>query len=153
MLKASATKLLGLSLIAAAALAQNPKIDLKAEEAAIRSLIQTNRNPPFAQKNVRWSGAYKRPVQSPDKGELFKEDSIQKRKNQKSSTKVERIEVAAAGDMAWEFSTGTLEFDLEGSSEHLKFETGTLRVWKKEDGQWKVAASFIRPLDLPFADR
>jgi hypothetical protein len=33
------------------------------------------------------------------------------------------------------------------SGQHVTFETGILRVWQKEGGQWKLAASFSRPLD------
>jgi len=72
-------------------------------------------------------------------------------KNQKQTVKVERLEVAASGDMAWEFSYGTVEYDVdETPSRHVSFETGILRVWKKMDGEWKVAATFARPLDVPF---
>lgn len=67
-------------------------------------------------------------------------------------TKVQRIEVASAGDMAYEYSLGTLEYDVDGSPvRHVSFETGLLRVWKKAGGEWKVAAWFVRPLDTPFA--
>jgi hypothetical protein len=142
---------LGLVFVGEVAHGQTPKVDLKVEEAVLRALIQAPTNPTSAKESVRWTGAYKRPFMAPDKGELFAAEVIAMRKNQKRSTKIERIEVAASGDMAWDFSIVTLEFDLDGSSEHVKFDTGSLRTWKKEDGQWKVAATFMRPLDTPFA--
>jgi len=39
-----------------------------------------------------------------------------------------------------------LEYDL-GSGEHVSFDTGILRVWQKQGGEWKIAAFFVRPYD------
>jgi Domain of unknown function (DUF4440) len=133
------------------ALGQNSKVDVNKEEAAIRALIESGKSAP-ASHRVFWSGAFKRPVIDNATGDPYPDAAIGKRKNQKNRTKVERLEVAASGDMAWEYSTGVLEYDVDdGSSKHAKFETASLRVWKKEGGQWKVAALFVRPLDVPFA--
>ncbi len=74
--------------------------------------------------------------------------SLRRRTNSKVVRTVQRLEVAASGDMAWEFSYSTLEYDKD--SRHISFDTGILRVWKKVDGNWSVAASFMRPLDQPF---
>jgi ketosteroid isomerase-like protein len=145
---------LGLGLSPAFLAGQGAKVDLKAEEGTIRALIEKGSNSrlPFTEDGIFWSGAYKRPTVGSQRAERFPEDSQEKRKNQKGSTKLERLEVAASGDVAWEFSYGTLEFDVdETPSRHVSFETATLRVWKKMDGQWKVAAVFARPLDVPFA--
>jgi hypothetical protein len=77
--------------------------------------------------------------------------TLGKRINRKNTAKVERVEVAASGDMAWEFSCGEAEYDVdETPSRCVSFETGILRVWKKVDGRWKMAAAFTRPLDVPF---
>jgi ketosteroid isomerase-like protein len=46
--------------------------------------------------------------------------------------------------LAYEFSNSTLSFDLKSGSKE-SFPTSLLRVWKKEDGQWKIAAMFARP--------
>ena len=54
-----------------------------------------------------------------------------------------RIEIAKAGDMAYEFSNGELSFESAGKT--VRTPTSSLRVWQKEDGQWKIAAQFIRP--------
>jgi ketosteroid isomerase-like protein len=145
---------LGLGLCPAFVAGQGSRVDLNAEEAAIRALIEKGANSriPFTEDGIFWSGAYKRPTVGSHKAERFPEDSKEKRKNEKGTVKVERLEVAASGDMAWEFSYGTLEFDLdETPSRHVSFETGILRVWKKMGGEWKVAATFARPLDVPFA--
>jgi hypothetical protein len=133
---------------------QNSKVDIKAEEAAIRALVAAEQRPPYATHHVFWSGALRRPVVDEAQPDPFPASGIGMRKNQKISAKIERLEVSASGDLAWEYSIGTLEYDLDdGSSKHEKFDTGTLRVWKKEGGSWKVAAAFVRPIDVPFADK
>jgi len=124
--------------------------DQKTEEAAIRAAIASERSN-LADDAIFWSGAYKRPVIRPEKGEEFPGHDASRRINSKSTTDVLRIEVAASGDMAYEFSSGSLEYDLAGSPvKHVAFKTASLRVWKKVNGEWKVAAFFARPLDLPF---
>ena len=144
---------LSLGLCLGIAFGQNSKVDVKAEEASILAIIGADKRPPNADHRVLWSGAMKRPVVDDARADYFPESSIGKRKNQKTTSKVERLEVAAARDMAWEYSLATLEYDVDGSTKHEKFDTGMLRVWKKEAGQWKVAATFVRPLDIPFSDK
>jgi ketosteroid isomerase-like protein len=144
---------LGLSLAPAILVGQSSKVDLKAEEAAIRALIAKG-TVPRTDDGIVWTGAVKRPTVGSQRGEPFADAQLDKRKNQKSTSKVDRVEVAASGDMAWEFSYGTLEYDLDESPvRHVSFETARLAVWKKVNGQWEVAASFQRPLDVPFAPR
>jgi hypothetical protein len=121
--------------------------DSKTEEAAIRAAIASGQMKP-ADDEVFWSGLYKRPFVRPEKGEEIPGADFNKRSNQKQTTDVQRIEVAASGDLAYEFSYGALEFDLPGPPpQHIAFKTGLLRVWKKVNGDWNVAASFARPLD------
>jgi ketosteroid isomerase-like protein len=130
---------------------QNSKVDLKAEESAIRALIEKGGRP-RTDDAVSWSGAFKRPIVGSLAGEAFPEANVSKRKNQKQSVKVERLEVAASGDMAWEFSYGKLDYDVDETPlRHVNIDQGILRVWKKVGGQWKTAALFVRPLDQPFA--
>jgi ketosteroid isomerase-like protein len=96
---------------------------------------------------IFWSGAYKRPTIGAEKREEMPGAEISKRRNEKITTDVQRIEVAASGDLAYEFSYGTVDYDPSGPAQrHVAFRTGLLRVWKKVDGDWKVAAVFVRPL-------
>jgi ketosteroid isomerase-like protein len=125
--------------------------DAKTEEAAIRAEIAAGRETP-TDDEIFWSGAFRRPFIRPEKGEAFPDEDFSKRLNEKSTTDVQRIEVAASGDLAYEFSYGTIEYDRAGTPpQHVAFKLALLRVWKKVDGQWKVAALFARPLDVPFA--
>jgi len=131
--------------------AQNPKVDVKAEEASLKALIAKEPRPSWTDDRIAWSGAEKRPSVGSQRGEPFPEAQLEKRKNSKATRTIQRLEVAASGDLAWEFSYGTLEYDLDVTPpRRVKFEQGILRVWKKVDGQWKIAASFTRPLDVPF---
>jgi len=127
---------------------QSSKVDLKAEEAAIRALIEKSRPLPATADRITWTGVLKRPQGGSQPAEMYPDAGLDKRQNQKMAFRVQRLEVAASGEMAWEFSYGTLEYDID--SHHISFDSGTLRVWKKVDGKWNVVASFVRPLDAPF---
>lgn len=121
--------------------------DSKTEEAAIRAAIASGQAKP-TEDEIFWSGAYQRPFVRPNKGEEIPGATLSQRSNQKQTTDVQRIEVAASGDLAYEFSYMALDFDLPGPPpHHVGFKAGLLRVWKKVNGDWKVAASFARPLD------
>ena len=130
--------------------AQDSKLNLKAEEAAIRALIASGKLA-YTDDSVFWAGAFKRPVAGKETPEPFAETKNLNRKNQVNKVKVERLEIASSGDMAWEYSTVHTEYDTdETPTSHKSFEAGVLRVWKKSDGSWKVAAMFGRPIDVPF---
>jgi ketosteroid isomerase-like protein len=77
----------------------------------------------------------------------FNEAGMKQRRNQKIDTQIVKLEVAAAGDMAYEFSNFTLSWDVGNTKEHVSFTGSALRVWKKMDGKWQVAAAFMRPHD------
>jgi len=117
------------------------------EEAAIRKLIaaadSTSTPPPRMSNAVFWSGAYKKPIIGSEKGEST---SNEKRVpgSQKIQTQPLRIVFADSQDLAYEYSKFTLEFAIE-AGKHVKFDGGLLRVWQKQNGEWKQAAAFMRP--------
>lgn len=131
-----------------------------ADEAAIRKLIAGadeaggNAKVPRLANVIFWSGAYKRPFAAPEKGEPFSatDTAVQDRVpgSQKSKTEPLRIVIADSHDLAYEYSKSILEFDMK-SGRHVNLNTGILRVWQKEGGEWKIAANFARPYDAPFA--
>ena len=51
-----------------------------------------------------------------------------------------RIEIAKSGDLAYEFSNSDVRFDLKSGQEEITIPASVLRVWKKDGGQWKIAA-------------
>lgn len=124
-----------------------------ADEAAIRKQIEAadNRKPGTAHPDqVFWSGAYKRPAIRPEKPEprTGGKNNLENRvaESHKSRTEPVRIVISESGDLAYEYSKVTLEFDLK-SGEHTVLHSGLLRVWQKRDGQWKSAAHFSFPYD------
>ena len=127
-----------------------------ADEAAIRKLIaagdQKGGTLPQMSDTVFWSGAYMRPAVAPEKGQprTGGEGSLPDRVpgTQKSKTEVIRIVVADSRDLAYEYSKATLEFDLK-SGKHMSVDTGILRVWQKQGGEWKEAAVFNHRYDQP----
>jgi hypothetical protein len=83
---------LGLSPGPAILVGQSSKVDLKAEEAAIRALIaKAGTNPPYTDDHVFWSGAIKRPKVGSQPIDPFPEAKVDKRKNEKATYKVERL--------------------------------------------------------------
>ena len=135
------------------ALLRGQQVNLRAEEAAIRNAISRQGPLPYTDDAIFWSGAYPRPSVGQEKVKPFNETAMQQRRNQKAEVQVVRLEVAAAGDMAYEFSNFTLSWDDADTKKQTKFTGSALRVWKKVDGTWQVAAGFQRPHDVPFAQR
>jgi ketosteroid isomerase-like protein len=66
-----------------------------------------------------------------------------RRENYQVHSTIMRLEVAEGGQMAYDYSTFHLSFDLK--KEHRELDGSSLRVWKKVNGEWKVAAMFARP--------
>ena len=122
-----------------------------ADEAAIRKLIAAadqagTSQVPRLPDAIFWSGAYKRPIVGSEKGILGDPSNVENRVSQTSKTAPQRIVVADSRDLAYEYSTGTLEYDLK-NGQHKKTERALLRVWQKQNGEWKQAAVFLRPFD------
>jgi hypothetical protein len=54
-----------------------------------------------------------------------------------------RIEIAKSADLAYEFSNSEL-IDLQNGEREV-IPSSVLRVWRKDGGQWEIAAMFARP--------
>jgi ketosteroid isomerase-like protein len=67
------------------------------------------------------------------------------------TTTIRKIEVAKAGDLTYEFSDAIVSYEAQGGVP-TSFPTSLLRVWKKDAGEWKLAAFFIRPHDTDAGD-
>jgi len=132
---------------------QDFKVNVPANEAEIRAIIASGKIP-YTEDSVDWTGRYKRPVVGKELGEQFPDSDLAKRRNATyTNRKIERLEVSASGDMAWEFSIVHADYDVdETPKRHKSFDTGQLRVWRNEKGAWKVAARFSRPLDVPLLE-
>ena len=137
-------------LASVAACTQTPKVDKRADEAAIRKLAMAD-EPKTTDDEIFWSGAYPRPMVK-GKGEIapFPELRTEQRRNEKTTWEIVRLDVAEGGDMAYEFANATLSYDMADTKENVSFPTSALGVWKKVNGEWRRAAWFQRPLDTPF---
>jgi hypothetical protein len=123
---------------------------MSTDERQIRDLIAAEDNgkrAPATSDRVFWSGAYKRPFVGSESGELVAEEqkaeAARVPESQRSTTTVRRIEIAKSGDLAYEFSDSELSYQLKNAGK-VSFPRSVLRVWKKDGGQWKVAAYFAR---------
>lgn len=123
-----------------------------ADEKTIRSLIQKEakgeRLPYSAYTDdvVYWTGAYRHPLEGRQEMESVrgKRQQTSDRSNEKRTRKVKRLLVAKSGDMAYEYTDYTLDFiDKSGKPVHVA--GSYVRVWRKEDGQWKIAVLLGQP--------
>lgn len=133
---------------AASGLAAQQDADEKAIRDAVAKWDAENRVPQTAD-SIFWSGAYKRPaVRGQSTSELTNRAQAAKRESSKQVTTIRRIEISQSRDMAYEFSDGEIvarELDASGKMGDRRFTNSWLRVWKKVNGQWQVAAAFARP--------
>jgi len=134
------------ALVVVALGAQAPGDDEAAIRAAIAQLPATDLR---TADSIFFSGALIRPVV---RGQSTPQLTTRGRSvvpgSDRVETRVHRIEIAKSGDLAYEFSDGTITRRIKrpaGGEEPATLENSTLRVWKKVDGRWLVAAQFSAP--------
>jgi ketosteroid isomerase-like protein len=57
------------------------------------------------------------------------------------------LHVSAGGDLAYEYSTFKQSWVRNDNKQKVEDEAAMLRVWRKVDGRWRIAANFRRPDD------
>jgi hypothetical protein len=117
-------------------------------EQTIRDAVQ-NKTIKYTDDNFFWSGAYDKPMigraeQEEGRKKLGAEEP---RKNEVDVDHPQRVVVSKSGDMAYEYGGGELSFDEQKTGKHVSFQVGYLRVWKSVDGQCKVAATMVKPIE------
>jgi hypothetical protein len=133
-----------------------------ADERAVRDLIaryDQGESVPRTSDVIFWTGDFKRPAIGSEEREPLPADrrpssarvpgapSERVPGSRRRVTTPVRIEIAKSGDLAYEFSNSELIFDLKNGERETAIPSSVLRVWKKEAGQWKIAAMFARPHD------
>lgn len=145
--------LLGWAALLTNAQAQNALIPASntTDEAMIRDLVARHDKDgqaiPFTKNCIVATGAYPKPIIGGNMGEADRQKSEQmqmERVNFATKTNIERLAIAQAGDMAYEFSRGSLSWD-RPDLVHISFDVSYLRVWRKVEGNWQVDAMFVRP--------
>jgi hypothetical protein len=132
-----------------------------ADERAIRDLIaryDTGESVPRTDDVIVWTGEFKRPTIGSQQREPLPADqrpssarapgaaSERVPSSRRRVTTPVRIAIAQSGDLAYEFSNSEVVFDLKNGERETAVPASVLRVWKKDRGQWKMAAMFARPL-------
>lgn len=116
------------------------------EEAAIRKQIAAyddsaqSGGVPHLADQIFWSSAFKRPVMGKEKGTPYANPTSAPDRvpgSQKLRTEPIKIVISDSRDLAYEYSKSNLQFDMK-SGQHINVETGQLRVWQKEGGEWKM---------------
>jgi len=127
-----------------ATMAQGPVCsELKIREAVLKGAYSGTDDAFF------WSGAYDKPlIGSAESEQAYKKLQIDEpRKNEVMEQHTQKIVVAKSGDMAYEYGTGEMSFDDVKTGKHVSFQNAYLRVWKSVDGDCRVAATMIRPIE------
>jgi len=134
--------------------AQTPSAD----ERAIRELIarydqQGRQSVQQTDDTIYWTGPFKRPTVGAERPDPLPQNEQPSAGaspdrvpgSRRRITTPVRIEIAASGDLAYEFSNSEVVFDLRNGGRESSVPASLLRVWKKDAGEWKVAAFFARP--------
>lgn len=111
----------------------------KTDEQALRQLIQQiatgDTDPELTEDAIFVSGAYGRPVVSRAQipvAATVPEAHAHERRNETKTEQLQRLVIAASGDLAYDFGDFILRF--EYADEQIQFGGSYLRVWRKLDG-------------------
>jgi ketosteroid isomerase-like protein len=126
--------------------------DRAKEEQALRAAIATDKtiNDPshWTDDVIFVSGRYPKPLLGKQQYEAankrLQADPTERRANEQRRLELVRLEVAEAGDMAYEFSTVHATYN-DAGGKRVDSQRAVLRVWKKVGGQWKTVVLFARP--------
>jgi hypothetical protein len=133
-----------LLLVPGAAVAQAPVCF----EQKIREVAQKP-NAKYSDDSFFWSGAYDKPMigKAEHDAAAKKLETEEPRKNQTSAEHPQRIVVDNSGNMAYEYGRGDVGYDDQKTGKHVTFQVAYLRVWKSVDGECKIAAFMIMPIE------
>ena len=123
-------------------------------EQKIRDAIQKT-TVKYTEDSFFWSGAYDKPLigKTEQNSGAKRQEAAEPRKNEATADHPQRIVVAKSGDMAYEYGSGNMNYDEQKSGKHVSFQTAYLRVWKSVEGECKVAAFMIRPIESTIKEK
>ncbi len=109
----------------------------------------------YSDDSFFWSGAFDKPLigKAAHEAAAAKAEKDEPRKNETTADHPQKIVVAKSGDMAYEYGTGNLSYDEQKTGKHVTFETAYLRVWKSVDGDCRVAAFMIEPIESTLKEK
>jgi ketosteroid isomerase-like protein len=122
-----------------------------ADDSAIRALLQDGASRGTADL-VTFTGADPRPISNGrflDGTEAvpFPGANLGNRRNERVEMEVVRVDVANSGDLAYSLTNSILRYEIADRGVEVVVPRSSLAVWKKENGEWRVAASFMMPHD------
>ena len=120
-----------------------------AEEQRLRELIEQmergDREMPYSDHIFFASGAYPQPVRGlaalRDAGAARRAT----RRNFSRTFAMERLVVAEAGDLAYEYGTSKAEWDTP-EGEHRTVDAAYLAAWRQHAGEWRIEAAVGHPI-------
>jgi hypothetical protein len=117
-------------------------------EHAIREAVQ-NGMFKYTDDSFFWSGAYDKPMIGKAKQEEGRNtaEAEEPRKNEVAADHPQRVVVSKSADMAYEYGGGEMSYDEQKTGKHVSFQVAYLRVWQSADGQCKVAATIVKPIE------
>jgi hypothetical protein len=141
------TRITALLLLLAAPIAVRAQGSACSEQ-TIRDAVQ-NRTIKYTDDNFFWSGAYDKPMIGKAEQDAGRKtvEAEEPRNNEVSADHPQRVVVSKSGDMAYEYGGGELSFDEQKTGKHVSFQVGYLRVWKSVNGQCRVAATMVKPIE------
>jgi TonB family protein len=71
------------------------------------------------------------------------------RVDERMTTRILQLRIAASGDMAFETSTYEVTWSRKDTGFPIRTSGALLRAWRKVDGRWQIAAAFQRPAQPP----
>jgi len=109
----------------------------------------------YSDDSFFWSGAFDKPLigKAEQESGTRKAETAEPRKNETSADHPQRIVVANSGDMAYEYGSGNMSYEDQKTAKHVTFQTAYLRVWKSVDGECRVAAFMIRPIESSIKEK
>jgi hypothetical protein len=88
----------------------------------------------------------KGPLQGKAQVEALRAANMAERKNSKPAVfSPNKIVTSKTGDMAYDYGTARVEYDLASTGQHISYDVEYLRVWKVNDGVCQVEGIFSRP--------
>jgi ketosteroid isomerase-like protein len=120
-----------------------------AEAQRLRELIERlqreQRPPPISDDVFVASGGFPGPLRGAAALRAASAAQRATRRNPSRTATVERLEVAAGGDLAFEYGTQRLEWDTL-AGEHRTVDAAYLAVWRQDAGEWRLAARIAHPI-------
>jgi hypothetical protein len=115
-------------------------------EKAIRDAVQ-NHSIKYTEDTFFWSGAFDKPLIGTAATMEASKKVAAERKHEVPAEQPQRIVVSSAGDMAYEYGTGSVSYVEVKTGKHTSFQIAYVRAWRSDNGECRAAASMFKPIE------